>query len=691
MNNQRLALNRSFSYHSPTTMLMQPPIAMRMRWAPFGFTFLLLILLWTSLWTAGCSTPVGIKRVGTEEAHQLLTASALSAGTPSQYSLQVLSRNDLLAQFEDDPAAALAALHARLLSTTDDNQMNNRLFALAELSFLYAEHQSPRPTQDYQCLAYKGRPCPQGQLPREAKHPHAYYLAAAVYAYAFLFPDDPQSTPLDPADPRLRLAYDLYNRGLTEGLATADDKEVILASGRHRLPFGVLEITLVSADFTWGGYSLEHFVPTVDLAVRGLRNRYRRPGIGAPLAASLEESAVAPSVTGANRIPPRLKVPVTAFLRLDAPRRSLTTGTLRGQLELYAPDQVETVNINGQERPLEFDSSAALAYTLEGSQAYAFEISGFLSDAFKTYFPQMRTQDGIFFLQPPRADRIPLVLVHGTASSPARWAEVVNELEGDPRLRDHYQIWLFIYETGNPIVYSGGRLRQALQQVVRELDPEDKAPALHRMVVIGHSQGGLLTKLTAIDSGTRFWDNISKVPLDDLDMEPETRELFRQSLFVTPLPFVKRVVFISTPHRGSYVAGLRLGRIASWLVTLPGDLTQRTLTTLTRNQDKLLAQKLEKLPTSIDNMNPSHPFIKTLASIPVAKGITAHSIIAVQGDGPVETGGDGIVKYESAHIEGVESELVVRFGHSVQGHPKALEEVRRILIEHLNDSAGAGT
>jgi hypothetical protein len=174
-------------------------------------------------------------------------------------------------------------------------------------------------------------------------------------------------------------------------------------------------------------------------------------------------------------------------------------------------------------------------------------------------------------------------------------------------------------------------------------------------------------------------------------MEPETRELFRRSLFVTPLPFVKRVVFISTPHRGSYQAALRLGRLASWLVTLPGDLSQRTLTTLTQNQDKLLFQELKKLPTSIDNMNPSHPFIKTLATIPVAEGVIAHSIIPVLGDGPVQTGNDGIVKYESAHIEGVASELVLRFGHSVQGHPKAIEEVRRILIEHLNGSEGASS
>jgi hypothetical protein len=148
------------------------------------------------------------------------------------------------------------------------------------------------------------------------------------------------------------------------------------------------------------------------------------------------------------------------------------------------------------------------------------------------------------------------------------------------------------------------------------------------------------------------------------------------------------VIFISTPHHGSYQAALRLGRLSSWLVNLPGDLTKRTLNMITQNQDKMLVQKMEKLPTSVDNMNPSHPFIKTLASIPVAEGVAAHSIIPVLGNGPITSGDDGIVKYESAHIEGVESELVVRFGHSVQGHPQAIEEIRRILLEHLDGQKG---
>ena len=60
--------------------------------------------------------------------------------------------------------------------------------------------------------------------------------------------------------------------------------------------------------------------------------------------------------------------------------------------------------------------------------------------------------------------------------------------------------------------------------------------------------------------------------------------------------------------------------------------------------------------------------------------MAAHSIIAVKGGGPVEQGNDGVVEYKSAHIDGVESELVVNSGHSAQGNPHTVEEVRRILL-----------
>lgn len=662
---------------------MHPHSYIRERWSLVLCPALVSVLVCT----LGCSTPVGVKRLRMTEAHLSFTTSALPTESASQHSLPVLSQLNLLDTFQQNPSVALIALHAKLQSIADPNQHNNLLFALAELSFFHAEQRKRRLAQDQQCHALKGRMCPSERSRRaDEEQMRTYYFAAAVYAYAFLFPESPQPTPLDPPDPRLPLAYDLYNRGLTEGLLSSTSDEVILASGRHLLPCGVLDIQFLSAKFSWAGYQVEHFVPTANLAVHGLRNRYRRPGIGASLAASLAEPRTAPSVTGASRIPPRLKVPVTAFLRIEVPRRGLVTGALRGQLELYAADQVQTVTISGQERPLEFETTAALAYTLAESRVYAFEVSGFLHGVLKSYIPHMQTQDGLFFVQPPSLDRIPLVLVHGTASSPARWAELMNEIESEPHLRERYQIWLFIYDTGNPIAYSGGRLRQALQNVVHELDPQGKVPAFQHMVVIGHSQGGLLAKLTAINSGTRFWNNLSETPLEQLTLEAETRDLLHRSLFVTPLPFVKRVVFIATPHRGSYQAALRLGRLASWFVTLPADLSTRALTTLTQNPGKLLIQQMEKLPTSIDNMNPSHPFIKTLVSIPVADGIKAHSIIPVLGAGTPLGGNDGIVEYDSAHIDGVASELVVRSGHSVQSHPQAIEEIWRILTEHLDES-----
>jgi hypothetical protein len=223
---------------------------------------------------------------------------------------------------------------------------------------------------------------------------------------------------------------------------------------------------------------------------------------------------------------------------------------------------------------------------------------------------------------------------------------------------------------------------------VAELDPKAADPALRRMVVIGHSQGGLLAKLTVVDSGTRFWDRISTTPLEALRVSDEARAILRRSLFVTPLPFARRVVFLATPHRGSDVAGFvvtRLRGLVTWALTLPANLVRLSGEVLTGSEDPLLRRTLQQgLPRSVDNMDPANPFVQTLSTLPIAPGVAVHSIIAVSGDGPSEAGGDGVVSYRSAHLDGVVSERVVRSGHSVQSHPEAIEEVRRILRLHLD-------
>ncbi len=633
------------------------------------------IALAAALVAAGCATPVGVSRIDPQAAYRLHTESALSEGEPSEASKTVLRRLGLMDRFAKEPAAVLAELHKGLAPTNDEH----RLFALADLSFLHGERSGDR----------------------------AYFLASAVYAYALLFPGGGQPTPLHQSDPRLRLAYDLYNQGLAQGLAATDPlaggagkpgpggqrgkhAEVRLEAGPRPLPFGKLDLTLDETGLTWAGYPLEHFVSTTTLSVRGLRNRYRRPGLGAPLAASLATVDAPVRALGAERIGPRTKVPVTALVRIDDARASLATKRLHGRLELYAADRASSVTIDGRPQPLESDPTAALAYQLESNPLYELEIAAFLrGGAFASMLPRDRTQDGLFTTQPYVRGKMPVVLVHGTASSPTRWAEMVNELEGDPYIRERYQIWIFMYDTGNPVGYSAGRLRAALTAAVTEFDPNGTDPALQRMVVIGHSQGGLLTKLTAIDTGTRLWDHWTKKTFDSVTLAPETRQLLQQSMFFTPLPFVARVIFISTPHRGALMAAGRLGAIAASLVRMPATmLGQFAVVATAFNEDARIAALLRRPPTAIDNMSARQPFIEITSSIAVPPATPAHSIIPVKGSGPYENGNDGVVAYQSAHVDWAVSEKVVRWNHSCQGTPEAIEEVRRVLHLHAATVAG---
>jgi pimeloyl-ACP methyl ester carboxylesterase len=609
---------------------------------PSGIVFITAVAL--LCFAAGCATPIGVNHVDRSVAYHSFTANAISAERASSFSARELINFNLFQEFEDNPKKALADLHAGLAPKGDED----RIFALAELSFLHAQNSGDR----------------------------SYYLAAAVYAYAFLLPGQ-RGTPPRGIDPRLRWAADLYNQSLTQAAKSAEGAYAIPKGGKFKLPFGELTVEFNERDLIWFGFRLKDFVPAADLEVRGLRNRYRTPGIGAALAASIEPLETA---TGKQsmRIPARLKIPVTAFLRLEDPRSALASGKLNGKLEFYTPDSTRTLKIEGVDVPIEYETTSALALSLEGAPVWDFEIAGFRSGDFTIGDANLR--EGVFMLHPHKPGRMPVVLVHGTASSPARWAELINELENDPRFWENYEIWLFMYNTGNPIAYSAMLLRDALLKIVKELDPEGKDPGLKQMVVMGHSQGGLLTKMTVIDSGTSLWP--FSVSPEKLDVSSETRELVTHALLIKPLPFVRRVVFIATPHRGSYQALGFLGNLASWLVNMPGRFVKMNVELLTLQTKGVVLGNVSGIPTSIDNMNPNNRFIKALSAIPIADGVIAHSIVGVEGGGPPADGGDGVVKYSSAHIDGVESEKIVNSAHSMQSNPETIQEVKRILIEH---------
>jgi hypothetical protein len=265
---------------------------------------------------------------------------------------------------------------------------------------------------------------------------------------------------------------------------------------------------------------------------------------------------------------------------------------------------------------------------------------------------------------------------------------MIASLEADPILRKHYEFWTFGYPTGEPVLYSAAVLRRALLKVREQYDPDGSDPAFDRMVLIGHSLGGLLAKLMAQDSGSHLWETVSARPADRLVGPAEAREMLRQALFFKTVPEVRRLIFIATPHRGSRLDRGTVHALGSRLIR-HGDRLQRAYGTLlaSNGPDFFLDTFRAGLPTSVDQLTWDHPRLLALRDLGIDPAVEYHSIIADRRDPPRGGGTDGVVPYASAHLDGAASELLIHGGHLCQAHPLVIRECRRILTEHLAGSS----
>ena len=524
-----------------------------------------------------CAGPVGTARVDPKIVLGNLGRSAVATGEPSMPTRNVLFEQGLFVAFDERPEAAIAELHRAMVASHGDQDL---LFALAELSFLHGQ---------------------------AATKPD-YSLAAAVYAYAFLFPENAGDAAPGRFDPRVRIAADLYNWALTRAFTSKDTSEVIPRGGAFTLPFGQIDVAFDPAALRAGDRELYRLIPVAELDIYGLQMRYRWPGLGAPLAASTRP--IDASRPGRDMVAPRLQVPLTALLRIPDARRALVQGRpLTGTLEMHLAWDAESVSIAGEQVPLENEPSAALALTFTGVPTMELETLGLLGRLTGV----LRDRPPLVSATPYRPGLIPVVFVHGTGSSLVRWAEMYNRLAADPEIRSRFQFWFFQYDSGNPIALSALRLREALTAAVARLDPEGQDPALRQMILIGHSQGGLLVKMQAISTGDQLWNAVSNKPLEELQSARRDPRSVPPRALPRAVAQVTRVIFICTPHRGSYVAGRRvLANLTRQLLTLPFALTG-VAAEINRNPG---AAKVGFVPSAVDNMSPGHPFIMGSAGDP---------------------------------------------------------------------------
>ena len=411
-------------------------------------------------------------------------------------------------------------------------------------------------------------------------------------------------------------------------------------------------------------------IPADELDVRGtfVVPRVIREGAGAALVAVRNEQA--PQIP-LRFAPPRVYTAVTAVARF--------TGR-KCQIEFIDPLATESINVSGRTLPSRADFTAPIALGLSSEHPEKIGFAAMLNPEKFAHTARLVQ------VQPYAPNKIPVLFVHGLQDTPVSWVPMVSALWSDPVFRRNYQVCVFGYPSGYPFQYSALLLR-------RELDTFDRTFPHHRpIVLIGHSMGGIICRLMITDSGgDKVWRYFFAKPPTRTKLSPETKALLEEALIFTPRRDVARVIFISTPHRGSVLAQNSIGRIGSSLI-------RKSMRVMNAGPEILRASvvqedptvlKLNRLPNSIDTLSPNDPFLKEMNTLSMAKRIPYHSIIGDRGRGDTPNSSDGVVPYWSSHLEGAESEKIVPSGHGAEHSPEGITEVVRILHEHIA-SRGSG-
>jgi pimeloyl-ACP methyl ester carboxylesterase len=336
------------------------------------------------------------------------------------------------------------------------------------------------------------------------------------------------------------------------------------------------------------------------------------------------------------------------------------------------PLATETVAIAGRNYPLAGDFSSAIAIMIVHEKPQKLGFS-------RLVYPEKYADTTLLFrLQPYDPSKIPVIFVHGLQDSPATWMRMFNDLLTDPKIRNAYRFWFFSYPSGDPFPYSATFLR-------KDLDRFNKTFPGHKpIVMVGHSMGGLITRLMVTDSGDGIWESIFHKPPAQTVLPPAEKRLLESAIIFKHRPEVARAIFLSTPHRGAAMASNWIGAIGKKLVHLPQHLIAAGNTLLSADAVKQSTFRLKRMPTSIDTLSARAPFIVGLNSHPVSKSIPFHQIMGDRGKGDTPNSSDGVVAYWSSHLDGAQSTRIVPSGHGSHQNPEGIAEVHRILLLHIH-------
>lgn len=601
-----------------------------------------------------------------DRAHSSNHASLAGLDRPSERTVETLKRHDLERRYRRDVDGALASLEKMARERPD----SDLVYALAELSWVEGRRLD--------------RWRRSGAIDR--------YLDAVAYAHDFLTdPEFALPNTQRGSDPRYRTAMDLYNGGLERLIRAAQSRPngQIMPEGTITLKVhgGEQKLRVTLKNSPWTADDVDKLILASDFEVSGLPTRTYQFGLGVPLIGI--RLADDPTSDATRFYPPEMAFALTAFLKPTSRLRAATDttdGPRECALELVDPvrarDLGPPLNI-----PFESDLTTPLAYMWSRTDLNHYRWTGLLRPG------EALGRANLMMLRPYDPGKIPVVMVHGLISSPLAWIPMINELLRDPTIQQRYQFLLYMYPTGVPLPIAASGLRDSLKQAERMYNPNGTDPAFNQMVLLGHSMGGLVSHGMVVDSEDKFWQLNSDRRFNEIIGPKKVLDELQHYLFFKPLPFVRRVVFLATPHRGSELSRKVVGRLGSGLISDPDHIGELLATLIKENPDAFDRRRFRRMPTSIETLEPisasSPSILKALLAMKPNPEVRFHSIIGSLRPAGVDQTTDGVVPYSSAHLEGVASELLVRSDHGVQRDPEAILEVRRILVEHYEAVASS--
>lgn len=573
---------------------------------------------------------------------------------PSQRTAELLRRYDVA---QADSEEVLTRLQAEI----ESDPSADKLYSFAELAYINAKRAD--------ALGKRGQAM-------------ELYGSAVAHAYWYLF--DPRFDRFrNPYDPQFRGASDVYNAAL-EGAMRLANRETQLRPGiTYTIGTGDQQFSIsVVAHGNWHEDDFERLEFVSDYEIENLSSRHHSYGLGVPLIAVRHPHE--DEDPAEHFYPPGLSFAVTAFLRVAPRMDGPEDGPHQCVLELHDPLNSRDVVVANRLVPLETDLTTPLAYFLDNPD---FEERRNIATWALLKPDSADSLRGLFMLEPYDPNKIPVVMVHGLWSSPVTWMEMFNELRSFPEIRNQYQFWFYLYPTGQPFWISARQMREHLAEVRQSLDAEQSTPTLDQMVLVGHSMGGLVSKLQTLESGDDYWHLLTDRPFEELEADDATRDALARTVYFEPNPSVRRVITIGTPHRGSEYANDYTRWLARKLIALPELVVSATSRLNRENPGFFRNTDLLTISTSIDSLSPDSPVLPVMLRSPRSPRTTYHNIVGLVPDegivGSLAGGSDGVVEYDSAHLDDVASEITVSADHLTVHHPpRAILEVRRILLEH---------